>query len=63
MSLRVRFPKKIVLKCASLCLTLKILNGMMKSNFVQKVLFPILRYGIAIVLGYFTGNGDIPSVF
>lgn len=41
---------------------LKVLK-MMKSKLFQKVFLPIIRYGIAVILGYFTGNGDIPSVF
>ena len=66
MNLNKSFPKALVLTCASvslqLILLLKIIK-MMKSNFVQKVLIPIVRYGIAVVLGYLTGNGNFTGMF
>ena len=51
-----------MLSCASLCLTLLILSGMMKSKFVTKVLFPVLKYAVAALLGYIGGE-SLPSVF
>lgn len=50
-----------MLSCASLCLTLLILSGMMKSKFVTKVLFPIVKYAIAAILGYIGGD-FLPTV-
>lgn len=61
MSLRNDFRRVSVLNYASLCLTLLILVGMMKSKFVVKVLLPILKYGIAVLLGYFGGD-YLPNV-
>lgn len=57
-----RFPRTSVLSVASLCLTLLILTGMMKSKFVTKVLFPILKYAIAAILGYIGGDVISPIV-
>ena len=51
-----------MLSVASLCLTLLILTGMMKSKFVNKVLFPILKYAIAAILGYIGGDVIAPIV-
>ena len=51
-----------MLSCASFCLTLLILSGMMKSKFFTKVIFPVLKYAIAALLGYIGGE-SLPSVF
>lgn len=51
-----------MLSCASLCLTLKILSGMMNSNFLQKVLKPVIKYAIAALLGYLGGD-VLPTIF
>ena len=51
-----------MLSVASLCLTLSILNGIMKSKFFTKVLFPVLKYAVAALLGYLGGE-SIPSMF
>ena len=51
-----------MLSVASLCLTLLILTGMMKSKFVTKVLFPILKYAIVAILGYIGGDVISPIV-
>lgn len=50
-----------MLTCASLSLTLLIISRIMKSKFVVKVLLPILKYGIAVLLGYFGGD-YLPNV-
>ena len=62
MALRKSFPNRCLLKLDSLCLTLLILSGMIKSKFFSKVVIPILKYGIAILLGYIGGE-NMPTIF
>lgn len=34
----------------------------MKSNFVQKVLIPVIKYAVVAILGY-VGGENLPTVF